>query len=338
MLRTGLDTPLLVGPSIAARLALRCLRSCYPGIILVSCGVVGASQCFAQDAAEAARQESAQKQTKQKKSKHVYTEEDLKRAQILTPEDRAQVQAKKSQAAPPSAEKSQGAVDAQSLPPDAPLGDVARRFRKLSESQKLHRSAEFHLPLADAPALASPKPPVKPLRPPVSNPAPPRFAPYRPPAKHSPFERPKVFTSAPPRVLSAPPPAVRTKPALPIAPAASAKLNVVTVKRGDSLWKLAQQNLGKGLRWHDLLAVNPGIVDANRIVAGSRIYVPASVSSLRTATRITVRKGDTLSQIAQIQFGHASFWSCIVHVNPAIRDANLIFEGQSLLLPANCNP
>ena len=112
----------------------------------------------------------------------------------------------------------------------------------------------------------------------------------------------------------------------------------MVVKRGDSLWKLAQQNLGKGLRWHDLLAINPDIVDANRIVAGSRIYVPASVSSLRTATKITVRKGDTLSKIARIQFGHASFWSCIAHVNPAIRDANLIFEGQSLLLPANCNP
>ncbi len=341
MLRTGLDTPLLVGPSIAARFALRCLRLCYPGIILVSCGIFGASQCSAQDPAETARQESARKQAKQEKPRHVYTEEDLKRAQILSPEDRAQAQAKKSPTAPPAAEKSQEPVDAQSLPPDAPLGDVARRFRKLNESQKLHRSAEFHLPVADAPVLASPKPAVKPPPPPVSNPAPPRFAPYRPPVKHSPFERPKVFTSEPPRVLPARPPAVRTTPALPvapIAPAAAAKLNVVTVKRGDSLWKLARQNFGKGLRWHDLLAVNPGIVDGNRIVAGSRIYVPASVSFLRTATRITVRKGDTLSQIAQIRFGHASFWSCIAQANPAVRDANLIYEGQSLLLPANCDP
>jgi len=69
------------------------------------------------------------------------------------------------------AEKPTDVVDARSLAPDAPLGDVARRFRKQKESQKLRRSAEFHLPLAEAPALASPKPPVAPLLPPVLKPA-----------------------------------------------------------------------------------------------------------------------------------------------------------------------
>jgi len=307
----------------------------------VSCAGFGAWQCSAQDVAEAARQERAQKESKQKKSKHVYTEQELKRDQILTPEDRAQVEAKKNQPAPPSAEKSQEAVDAQSLPGDAPLGDVARRFRKQKQSQKLQQSAEFHLPFADAPALASPKPPVMPMRPPVSKPAPPHFAPYRPPVKRSPFERPKVFFSAPTLAMPSSPPAVRvtpSQPAAPIAPPAPAKLNVVTVKPGDSLWKLAQQNLGKGLRWRDLLAVNPGIVDANHIVAGSQIYLPTAVSSLRTATKFTVRKGDTLSKVAQTQFGHAAFWSCIAQANPVVHDPDLIYEGQLLFLPASCKP
>lgn len=110
------------------------------------------------------------------------------------------------------------------------------------------------------------------------------------------------------------------------------------MKPGDSLWKLAQQDLGKGLRWPDLLAVNPGIVDANHIVAGSQIYLPAAAASARTATKITIQKGDTLSQIAQSRLGHASYAGCIAHANPAIRDANHIFAGQSLLLPASCTP
>jgi nucleoid-associated protein YgaU len=352
MLRTDLDTPLVTGPSTAARLSRRCLSLCFPGIVFVSCAVFGATQCSAQEVAEAARQERAQKESKQKKSKHVYTEQDLKRDQILTPEDRAQVEAKKNQLAAPSAEKAQEAVDARSLPPDAPLGDVARRVRRQKESQKLQRSAEFHLPFADAPALASPKPPEMPLRPPVSKPAPPRFAPYQPPVKRSPFERPKVFFAAPALVMPSHPPAVRVTPsqpaspapivpvapAVPVTPNGAAKLNVVAVKPGDSLWKIAEQNLGKGLRWHDLLAINPGIVDVDRIMAGSQIYLPAAVSSLRAATKITVRKGDTLSKIAQTQLGHASYWSCIAHVNPAVQDANRIYEGQFLLLPVSCKP
>lgn len=350
MHRADLDTTLSLGPSTTVRLASRLLRLCVPGILFVSSAAFGAAQCSAQDVAEAARQERAQKESKQKKPKHVYTEQDLKRAQILAPEDRAQVDAKKNQTPPPSAEKPADPVDAQSFAPDAPLGDVARRFRKQKESQKLERSAEFHLPVAEAPAFASPNPPVAPLPLPVLKPAPPKFVPYQPPVKRSPFERPRVFVAPPSLTLSRPlavrstpsqPPAMApvapTAPVVPAAPSGAVGLNAVIVKQGDSLWKIAQQNLGKGLRWRDLLSVNPGIVDANRIVVGSRIYVPAAAPA-RTATKITVKKGDTLTSIAHAQLGHASYWSCIAQANPAIRDANVIFEGQVLLISAGCKP
>jgi nucleoid-associated protein YgaU len=333
-----------MSPTTAVRRSLRPLNLCFPGILLFSCAIFVTTECHAQDVADAAKQERARKQSQQKKSKHVYTEEDLKRAQILTPEDRAQIEAKKNQPAPSVDAKSQDALDAESIAPDAPLGDVARRFRKLKESQKLQRSAEFHLPFADAPVLASAKP-MRPIQPHSFKPAAPRFAPYQPPVKRSPFARPRIFTAAPPMIVPSRPPAARLVPAQPPAPVAPAvapvnpaKATVVTVKRGDSLWKLAEQNLGKGLRWHELLSTNPGILDPNRIVAGSQIYLPAAISPLRTPTKLTVRAGDTLSQIAQTRLGHASYAACIAHANPAIRDANLIYAGQALLLPTSCTP
>jgi len=338
-----------MSPTTIVRHSLRPVSLCIPGILLFSCALFFTTECYGQDVADAAKQERARKESQQKKSKHVYTEEDLKRAQILTPEDRAQIEARKNQAAPDAEEKSLDALDAKSLSPDVPLGDVARRFRRLKELQKLQQSAEFHLPLADAPVLASPKPmqPVRPHSFKPAAPAAPRFAPYRPPVKRSPFARPRIFTAAPPLVAAPRPPAARLAPAQPPAPVAPtiAPVNpakrdvvptVVTVKRGDSLWKLAEQHLGHGPRWHELVVVNPGILDPNQIVAGSQIVLPAAISSVRTATKFTVRTGDTLSQIAQSQLGRASYAACIAHANPAIRDANLIYAGEVLLLPAGC--
>jgi nucleoid-associated protein YgaU len=576
MQRTDLDTPLLTIPSSSERSASRFVRLTCSGILIISCTIFGYSQCYAQDVAEAARQEQARKQNQQKKPKHVYTDEDLKRAQILTPEDRAEVDARKAQAPLPGEEKALEPLDAQALSPDEPLGDVARRYRQLRELAKLQQSAQFHLPFVDEPVhatlkpsvlvptkppvLDSPKPPSMPLRTIISIPAPPpREEPFQPPVKRSPFERPRVFSPAAPRVApsqplanhvappqapavnatiagpstipvapakpAAPPPAVhlmppnrtsprvasaepaapvvqtepahtatlpataakpaapthdfsampapaptahvapappeipvvRAKPSSPLtlsvtpsgpaapkpdlsvlpspapavrvtpvppaapvvetaptqppaisvtplkpaapapdlsampapapvarispappvapivrpapakppvlgvipsqpaapvipvapprvtapartAPAGPAKLNVLTVQPGDSLWKLAEQNLGDGLRWHELVAANPAIVDPNHIVAGAQIFLPSLVAMAHPAFRITIRKGDTLSEIARTRFGRASYWACIAHANPSIQDANLIYEGQSLLLPASCKP
>jgi nucleoid-associated protein YgaU len=357
-----LDAPASVARSAAAGLLGTFLRLCLPGILIFSFTVAGAAQSFAQgqqeqsqsdpSVAEAARQERARKQTRQKKLKHVYTAEDLKRDQILTPEDRAQVEAKRHQPAPAGAQPAQDAIDAQSLPANAPLGDVARQLQRQKESQKLQRATQFPLPLSNAPALASPKPPVlaapkppsQPLRPPVIviEPARPReFGPFRPPVKRSPFERPRMLPPAiaTPRsiVPALPTPRVLPKPpADRVTPPPPTKANVVTVQPGDSLWKIAAQQLGNGLRWQELLAVNPAIQNPNHIEAGSQIVLPTSVSAHRSATKYTVRKGDSLWTIAQSQLGHATSWPCIAQANPAIPDANLILEGQVLLLPATC--
>ncbi len=211
MQRNDLDTPLLTIPLSTERTSSRFLRLTCSGILIISCTVFGFTQCYAQDVAEAARQEKARKENQQKKPKHVYTDEDLKRAQILTPEDRAELEAKKNRQPVPGADAPPEPVDAQALPADLPLGDVARQYRRMREMLRLEQSAEYHLPFAHEPVFATPKPvevdahkapapvthkhPVVPARPVIVIPAEPRIEPFQPPVKRSPFERPRIYLS-----------------------------------------------------------------------------------------------------------------------------------------------
>ena len=389
MTSPDLDVPARVSCLIAVKSPFGSLRSCVPALLVSSIVFFGATQCRAQDqtqdqtqdqkkqdVAEAARQERARKETQQKKSKHVYTAEDLKRDHILTPEDRAQLEARKNQqpAAPSNTQQPQDAVagsaDAQDVNASAvtphadaatpstssanvPLGDVARRFRREKESQQLQRSVEFPLPFADAPVLASPKAPAQPLVPPVMvpptvvNPAPRVVAPLRPFVKRSPFERPRVLPAPPvvavPHTIVPAPlaPRILPSPAAPQdsrLPAISGKLVMVTVKPGDTLWKFAAARLGNCRRWQELLALNPGLRNPDVLQVGSEIVLPSSVASPRPPTKYTVRHGDTLWTIAQTQLHRRSAWSCIAHANSDLRDVNVIREGQVLLLPASCLP
>jgi nucleoid-associated protein YgaU len=127
-----------------------------------------------QSVAGAARKERARKQELRKHAKHVYTEEDLKRQRILTPEDQAVVEARKNEcaqknncAAAPS-QNNQNALDANTKSQQPSLGEVARQYRKQKELQALKpkQPAPFHLPLS-TPAYASPILPERPktLRP-----------------------------------------------------------------------------------------------------------------------------------------------------------------------------
>jgi len=461
-------------PHVHTPVALRQPLCCGFSIVLCSCLFFGAAQCRArgpQDVAEAARQERARKE-QTRKSKHVYTDEDLRRAKILTPEDEARVEAKRKEGIAPLDQPAEAPLDASSDLPQLPLGDIARRYRsaKLAAQQSL----QFHLPFDEPifasptislPKLAPPAPSFSPthpnlapahpdaaVAPAIANPAPsghldpsislpklapplPSFSPTHPklaaahraavaaPAISSPaplghldpsVALPKVtpplpsFTPVHPnlvpgrpntivaptipnpgslrrldpfarRTASAAPPSIsRITPSVPhvprpkihtaIAPpvsradvapaigpaiaqpkaptaiaspstfAKTSSLHTVIMQRGDSLWKLAQENLGRGSRWQELLAANPGIVDPTRIVVGTEIVVPAKTVGLKSDLRVTVQQGDTLSRIAQSNYGLGAAWRCIAEANPEIADANRIYEGQQLLLPARCKP
>src|SRR6202521_2798062 len=228
---------------------LHCHRFSAFAILFLSCTPFSITNCQAQDGAGAARQERARKDNQQKPGKHVYTEADLRRARILTLEDSARVEAKKRGQVPPVAEKPAEAIEAQSAPQQLPLGDIARQFRKQKQARQLQQSAEFHLPFSNPP-FAAPIRPQPPLRP-RSN--------RKDPFLRPPILRPSISSNT--SLAPSPVPIAPSRPVAPISPPSTPALHAVTVQRGDSLWKLAQQNLGNGSRWPELLAVNPRIAN-----------------------------------------------------------------------------
>src|ERR1700682_987167 len=123
-------------------------------ILFAACAIAAGAPVWAQDVAEAARQAQARKHQQTKHKKHVYTEEDLKRARILTREDQELLAAKKRDSVVPGAEATAN-LDAQTLE-HLPLGDVARMYRAMKElnHSQTGELAEYHLPVANA-VLAS---------------------------------------------------------------------------------------------------------------------------------------------------------------------------------------
>jgi nucleoid-associated protein YgaU len=361
---------------VHSRVCLRKTLRCGFAIVLCSCLFYGAQQCRAQEAqspdvAEAARQERARREH-EATPPHVYNDDDLRRVRILTPEDEARLEAARKLQSPPLQEPAPDTLDAAAG--QLPLGDIARLYR----SAKQATEPAFHLPMdepafASPVQPVEPQPPHAPMRlAPVS----PRIAPTHPatpvaPAISSsaPVHRVDPFSRRPARVApplpsaapmptlpsAAPsvkvaPPALAVKPsvpsaapsmkaATPVAPVAAVEsaLRTVTVRPGDSLWKIAEENLGRGSRWREVLAANPSIANPDILEAGIKLALPVDVRAPR-AGKVKVGVGDTLSKIAQTQYGRANYWRCIAQANPTVTDANRIFEGEELILPARCKP
>lgn len=365
-------------------------------ILFAAFAIAAGAPVWAQDVAEAARQAQARKHQQTKHKKHVYTEEDLKRARILTREDQELLAAKQRNAVIPDAE-APTTLEAQSLE-HLPLGDVARMYRAMKELNhpQTGELAEYHLPVANAELAAPnvefvvPKPNAT-APPPHNTPAAPAFpntevnapalnALLVSPIPNVPAPTPNHVTSAKSHstakavsadakfAVSRPNMLVRSAHEAPVAPAFSnAELTStpdltfaafrpttqpaptapafsnasgprsIIVKYGDSLWKLAQMNLGDGHRWHELAAINPAIVNPNHIEPGTPINIAETAPASPSEPRVAVRKGDSLWKIAQKKLGFGGFWGCIAKANPVIRDANRIYAGQVLAVPETCD-
>ncbi|KQY55743.1 hypothetical protein ASD11_14620 [Aeromicrobium sp. Root495] len=116
----------------------------------------------------------------------------------------------------------------------------------------------------------------------------------------------------------------------------------VVVRRGDSLWSIAERHLGDGQRWREVARLNEGrpMVDgavfkaASVIRPGWLLEVPSSDDA--KPRLYTVERGDTLSQIAQEELGDSTAYSEIFDRSKSLPqptpldDPDEIYPGQRL--------
>lgn len=126
-----------------------------------------------------------------------------------------------------------------------------------------------------------------------------------------------------------------------------------TVKRGETLWSIAEHHLGSGNRYPEILKLNNDLLRGKPqfLRPGWVLTLPApaqadagqaSVASDRAYSGYTVVKGDTLSEIAQQHLDDAEAWPRIFEASRGIpqpdgrrlTDPDLILPGWHLLIPA----
>ena len=78
-------------------------------------------------------------------------------------------------------------------------------------------------------------------------------------------------------VVAAPSAETATKPV--INPAAAVPPSVPSteyiVKDGDNLWKIAEQQLGNGMRYKEILLLNPTVKENQTLVVGTKLKIPS---------------------------------------------------------------
>lgn len=107
--------------------------------------------------------------------------------------------------------------------------------------------------------------------------------------------------------------------------------NTYTVKAGDTLWDIAQSQLGNGSRYKEIMTLNGLTSDV--IQPGQVLKLPTGNDNTGSGSvsTYTVKAGDTLWDIAQSQLDNGSHYKEIMTLNGLAGD--VIQPGQVLKLP-----
>ena len=119
-----------------------------------------------------------------------------------------------------------------------------------------------------------------------------------------------------------------------------------SVKRGDSLWKIAEERLGDGTRYVELVDLNEAVLNGRPdfLLPGTILKVP--VAEAVPEGDYVVQPGDTLAEIAEDGLGDADAYPSIleasrdtVQANGArLSDPDLILPGWRLTIPGHTDP
>lgn len=304
------------------------------------CVALGASSARSQDVAEAARQERERKAARPKDPHHIYTEEDLKRAKILTPEDDARVVSRKATTPAPHEQGQQPQV-AEERRENPSVGETAQRYRDEKVARQVEQVAKkkkeeksgYPLELPGV-TLAEPKSVVQPN---IGSLREDELRTGKRASASAPMAGSHSRIS--PFALRSPLAPVDVQPAG-LGPLAVVGISVrkAQVLPGDSWWKLAQRYLGRGSRWQELRQLNPGLSrDPNWLAAGATVFVPDLTPARGSplGPQITVQAGDTLWSLAREQLGCAQSWPALAAANPHVTNYKRLQIGTKLSFPGS---
>ena len=110
------------------------------------------------------------------------------------------------------------------------------------------------------------------------------------------------------------------------------------VRLGDDLWSLAETYYGRGRDWRKIALANPTVLTGgpDRLTTGMTLLIPdpAHSSTSPDEPTVTVRRGDTLSALAERELGAADRWPELFQANRAqLGDPDDLVVGTRLLLP-----